>query len=62
MFEVAAILILPAFFGEMRIWSSIIVAEGASVLMTMLFLFGLRNRYGYMENHTGVLRECKKSS
>ena len=61
-FEVAAILILPAFFGEMGIWSSIIVAEGASVLMTMMFLFALRNRYGYMESHTGVLRECKKSS
>ena len=61
-FEVAAILILPAFFGEMGIWSSIIVAEGASVLMTMMFLFALRNRYGYMGSHTGVLCECKKSS
>ena len=48
-FEVIAILVLPAYFGEMGIWSAIIVAEGASVVMTAAFLIALRKRYGYME-------------
>lgn len=47
-FEVAAIMILPIFFGEMGIWSAIIVAEGASLILTFAFVVGLRKRYGYL--------------
>ncbi len=46
-FEVAAILILPPLFGEMGIWSAIIVAECMSVIITAIFLMSLRKHYGY---------------
>ena len=46
-FEVSAILILPPIFGEMGIWSAVIVAECMSVIITVTFLFCLRKHYGY---------------
>ncbi len=46
-FEVAAILILPQLFGEMGIWSAILVAEVMSFLITTSFVVGLRKSYGY---------------
>jgi putative MATE family efflux protein len=46
-FETAAIMVLPTFFGEMGIWSAILVAEGMSVVITVLFLVKLRKDYGY---------------
>ena len=48
-FETGAVLILPIFFGEMGIWSAIVVAELASLVITSAFLWGLRQNYGYME-------------
>ena len=46
-FEVAAILILPQLFGEMGIWSAILVAEVMSFIITASLIFALRKPYGY---------------
>ena len=47
-FEVAAIMILPVFFGLTGIWCAITVAELASFIITAVFFFALRKRYGYI--------------
>ena len=47
-FEVAAIMILPLFFGVTGIWCAIIVAELASILITAVFFFRLKKKYGYL--------------
>lgn len=47
LFEMSAILILPNIFGEMGIWSAVIVAEVASGIMTTIFILKYRKRYGY---------------
>ncbi len=46
-FEVAAIIVLPMFFGEMGIWSAIVVAEAMSLVIAVAFLVGMRKVYGY---------------
>ena len=47
-FEVAAILILPMFFGLDGIWFAITVAETASIIIAAVFFFALRKRYHYL--------------
>lgn len=47
-FEVAAILILPIFFGLDGIWCAITVAELASLAITTIFFFALRKKYHYL--------------
>ena len=47
-FEVAAIMILPVFFGLTGIWCAITVAELASFIITAIFFFVLRKRYHYI--------------
>lgn len=47
-FEVAAILILPVFFGVDGIWCAITVAELASILSTIGAFSALRRRYQYL--------------
>ena len=47
-FEVAAILILPIFFGLDGIWCAITVAEIASLLITSIFFFSMRKKYNYL--------------
>ena len=47
LFETACIMILPIFFGEMGIWSAMLVAECLSVVITAAFMIGLRETYGY---------------
>ena len=47
-FEVAAILILPVFFGVDGIWCAITVAEFASILITIGAFSALRRRYQYL--------------
>lgn len=47
-FEVAAILILPVFFGVDGIWCAISVAELAAILITAGAFFALRKRYQYL--------------
>lgn len=47
-FQVAAVLILPIFFGLNGIWFSIVAAEIISVIATLVFIFGKKKKYGYM--------------
>ncbi len=47
-FEVAAILILPIFFGLNGIWCAISVAETASLCITTIFFFAMRKKYHYI--------------
>lgn len=46
-FECAAVLVFPFFWGIDGIWMSIIAAELLSAGVTFLFLGGKRKRYGY---------------
>ena len=46
-FQIAAVCILPVFWGLDGIWFSIILAEVLAVLVTVLFLFGKRKKYHY---------------
>ena len=46
-FECAAVLVFPSFWGIDGIWMSIIAAELLSAGVTFLFLGGKRKRYGY---------------
>ena len=47
-FEVAAVLILPFFFGLDGVWCAITVAELASILITIGAFSALRKRYQYL--------------
>ena len=47
-FEVAAVLILPLFFGLDGVWCAITVAELASILITTGAFSALRKRYQYL--------------
>lgn len=47
-FQIAAVIILPIFWGIDGIWVSVIVAEAAAVLVAVIFLFALRKKYNYM--------------
>ncbi|MBR2465982.1 MAG: MATE family efflux transporter [Clostridia bacterium] len=47
-FQVAAILILPALIGVDGIWLSITAAELAAAIIAFAFLFIKKNKYGYM--------------
>lgn len=47
-FEVGAVLLLPLILGLTGIWSSIIVAEVASVILTAVFIIAKRNKYHYL--------------
>lgn len=47
-FQIAAVLILPIFWGIDGIWVSVIVAEASAVLVAVIFLFALRKKYNYM--------------
>lgn len=47
-FEVAAVLILPLFFGLDGVWCAITVAELASILITIGAFSALRRRYQYL--------------
>lgn len=48
LFQVAAVLLFPLLFGVDSIWWSIVAAEAAAFLITLLFLVGNRKKYGYM--------------
>lgn len=46
-FQIAAVLIFPLFWGIDGIWSSIVMAELMAALVTILFLMGMRKKYHY---------------
>lgn len=47
-FEIGAVLLLPLIFGLDGIWSSIIVAEGAAMILTFTFIYANRKKYHYL--------------
>ena len=47
LFQIVAVLILPVFFGLDGIWWSVVVAEGAAVVLTAAFMVKYRHRYHY---------------
>jgi len=47
-FQVAAVLLLPAFLGIDGIWYSIIVAEFMAMALSAFFVMIKRKNYGYM--------------
>ena len=46
-FQVAAVLLLPHFWGIDGIWWSIVVAEGMAVVFSFLFLIRKQKKYHY---------------
>ncbi|MGX8698808.1 MAG: MATE family efflux transporter [bacterium] len=46
-FQVAAVLVLPRFWGVDGIWASIVAAEFVAAAVTAAFLAGKRAKYGY---------------
>jgi len=46
-FETGAVLLLPLIFGLNGIWSAIIVAEIAALVLTMFFIVNKRKEYHY---------------
>ncbi len=47
-FQIAAVLILPAFLGIDGIWISIVAAEIMAVMITVFFVVKMRKRYHYL--------------
>ena len=47
-FQIAAVLIFPLFWGLDGIWWSIVAAEVVAFTVTLLFLGGNRKKYGYI--------------
>ena len=47
LFQILAILVLPAVFGKNAIWLSITVAEAATLMITVAFLIANRKKYHY---------------
>ena len=47
LFQVAAVLLLPLWLGIDGIWISVVAAEGMAFVVTILFLFARKKRYGY---------------
>ena len=47
-FQVASVLILPMIFKLDGIWISLIVAELMAVVVSLIFLFAKKKKYGYM--------------
>ena len=47
-FQIAAVLILPAFLGIDGIWISIVTAEIMSMIITIIFIIKMRKRYHYI--------------
>lgn len=47
-FQIAAVLILPAFLGIDGIWISIVAAEIMAVMITVFFIVKMRKKYHYM--------------
>ena len=48
LFEAGTVLLLPLIFGLNGIWFAVVVAEAMAFLLTFIFLFAKRKRYGYL--------------
>ncbi len=51
-FECGCVLLMPLVFGITGIWFSISVAELASLVVTLIFMFALGRRYGFLKKRT----------
>ena len=47
-FQIAAVFILPVFWGIDGIWMSIVAAEFMAVVITVFFILKMRNKYHYL--------------
>ncbi|MDO4942960.1 MAG: MATE family efflux transporter [Lachnospiraceae bacterium] len=47
LFQIGAVLILPSFLGIDGIWLSVVVAEAAAAVMTILFIIAKKTKYHY---------------
>lgn len=47
-FQISAVLILPVFFKINGIWISIVAAEIMAMIITLVFILKMRNKYHYM--------------
>lgn len=47
-FQVAAVLILPIFFDLDGVWISIVVSEALSAVVSVVFFYAMRKKYGYL--------------
>ncbi|MCM1061165.1 MAG: MATE family efflux transporter, partial [Eubacterium sp.] len=47
-FQISAVLIIPIFLGINGIWLSIVAAEIMSVIITLIFIFKLKEKYHYI--------------
>ena len=47
-FQIAAVLILPIFFGLAGVWISTLVSDVLAMLTSMIFVFAKRKKYGYI--------------
>ncbi len=55
LFEAGSVLLMPLIFGIQGIWLSISVAEVASLVVTLIFIFALGRRYGFLrKGHKGT--------
>jgi len=46
-FQVAAVMLLPLIWEMDGIWLSVVFSELASFCVTLMFIFGMKNKYGY---------------
>ena len=46
-FQIGAVLVMPALFGADAIWGAVIVGEACSLVVTAWFFVSMRTRYGY---------------
>lgn len=50
LFQLVSVYVFPLFMSVNGIWSSIVFAELASFILTFIFLFTFKNKYGYLSN------------
>lgn len=46
-FQILAIMVMPLLFGVIGIWTAVIVAEGLSVIVSIIFLIANKKKYKY---------------
>ena len=53
LFQLVSVIVLPLIMGVDGIWASIVIAEMCAMVLTFIFMFSLRKKYGY---HLGLSR------
>lgn len=47
-FQIAAVMVLPIFFGLKGVWLSTLIADILAMITSMIFVFAKRKKYGYL--------------